>query len=186
MAPDDEISEGPIVNVRISPTRRLSVGVTAESSETSGYLDPTLSETQELQDNPPTHTRQTADPDTPRPPTPSVPEWCKCGHCRQIPRAFENLCSKKERLCNFDFHKLCLDPDILQLCILNMADIRNDLLTIVLSSSGRLDINNLYWTSIGIWVVVMAKLYHLVLFVAYIQLQAVCIWVSEVTKLCYF
>ena len=45
-----------------------------------------------------------------------------------MPRAIENLCSKKKYCVTLTqrFYKLCLDPDILQLCILNRADIRND------------------------------------------------------------
>lgn len=77
LAPDDEINEGLMKNVHGSSTRRLTVGVTAGTSEISGYLDPTPSETQEVQDNPPTQCptpdRQ-PDPERPGPPTPPVPE----------------------------------------------------------------------------------------------------------------
>lgn len=48
LVPDDEINEGPMINAHGSPIRRLTVRETAGSSETSGYLDPTLSETQEV------------------------------------------------------------------------------------------------------------------------------------------
>lgn len=60
----------------------------------------------------------------------AMPEWCKCGYCRQMPRAVENVCCNK-RACaaqSTRFYKLCLDADILQLCVLNRADIRNDAL----------------------------------------------------------
>lgn len=45
-----------------------------------------------------------------------------------MPRAVENVCCKKKDCFTLTqrFLKLCLDPDILQLCILNRADIRND------------------------------------------------------------
>ena len=44
-----------------------------------------------------------------------------------MPKAIENICCKKKDCVTLTqrFYKLCLNPDILQLCILNRADIRN-------------------------------------------------------------
>ena len=55
-------------------------------------------------------------------------EWCVCGWCRPMPQAIENKCCQ-ERTCittSVRFGKLCLDADVLKLCIRNMGDIRND------------------------------------------------------------
>ena len=59
--------------------------------------------------------------------TPSVP-WCVCGMCRPMPQAVENKCCGLE-ICittTSRFAKLCLDRDVLELCIRNTRDIRND------------------------------------------------------------
>ena len=66
-------------------------------------------------------------------PSGSVPralvEWYVCGQCRPMPQAIENKCCQ-QRTCittSVRFAKLCLDPDVLELCIRNMGDIRNDM-----------------------------------------------------------
>ena len=59
--------------------------------------------------------------------TPSVP-WCVCGMCRPMPQAVENKCCGLE-ICittTSRFAKLCLDRDVLELCIRNTRDMRND------------------------------------------------------------
>lgn len=66
----------------------------------------------------------------PEPPSPldtSLP-WCKCGVCTVMPREIENkCCGQRKYVTSFArFSKLCLDPDVLQLCIRNRVDIRND------------------------------------------------------------
>ena len=55
-------------------------------------------------------------------------EWCVCGQCRPIPQAIENKCFQQRNCITTSarFGKLCLDPDVLQPCIRNMGDIRND------------------------------------------------------------
>ena len=54
--------------------------------------------------------------------------WCKCGNCRRISQDIENVCCKKRRCIKEQarFQKVCLDADVLELCIKNRADIRND------------------------------------------------------------
>lgn len=137
LVPDDDNYEGPLVNAHGSPIRTLSAREMAGPSDIAEQLDQALLVTEKTQDNSP------AQPSTPdrhpppdRPPTPDrprqpgkpVPDWCKCGNCRHMPRAIENVCCKKKDCVTLQprFYKLCLDPDILQLCILNQADIKND------------------------------------------------------------
>lgn len=57
-----------------------------------------------------------------------LPEWCKCSKCRPMPQEVENKCCglKKCITMTSRFAKLCLDPDVLELCIRNTGDIRND------------------------------------------------------------
>jgi hypothetical protein len=57
-----------------------------------------------------------------------LPEWCKCGKCRPMTQEVENkcCCQKKCITLSSRFAKLCLDPDVLELCIRNTGDIRND------------------------------------------------------------
>ena len=57
-----------------------------------------------------------------------VPEWCVCGQCRPMPQEIENKCCKlRSCITTTDrFAKLCLDPDVLELCVRNMGEIRND------------------------------------------------------------
>lgn len=58
----------------------------------------------------------------------SQPHWCKCGNCRNMSTAAENVCCKKKDCVTTTrrFYKLCLDPDVVQIGVLNRADIRND------------------------------------------------------------
>lgn len=57
-----------------------------------------------------------------------LPEWCKCGKCRPMPQEVENKCCSLKKCITMTsrFVKLCLDPDVLELCIRNTGDIRND------------------------------------------------------------
>ena len=57
-----------------------------------------------------------------------LPEWCKCRNCVYMPLAVENKCCGNRNCVTLQrrFSKLCLDPDVLQLCVVNRADIRND------------------------------------------------------------
>lgn len=135
LVPENEGNDGPLVNAHGSPIRRLTARETPGPSGISGQLEETISGAQDdqLPTQPSTPYRQAvADqpptPDRPRQPGPPVPEWCKCAQCRHMPRAIENVCCKKKDCVTLTqrFYKLCLDPDILQLYILNRADIRND------------------------------------------------------------
>ena len=71
-------------------------------------------------------TGQPAEPNHPLPA--SLPDWCVCGHCRPMSQEVENKCCKQRRCITLSqrFAKLCLDPDVLELCVRNRADIRND------------------------------------------------------------
>ena len=62
------------------------------------------------------------------PPPAEVPSWCKCGKCRPMSQEVENKCCKQKNCITLSsrFGKLCLDPDVLELCIRNTSDIRND------------------------------------------------------------
>ena len=65
---------------------------------------------------------------TPGPTPESVPDWCACGKCRPMPQQVENKCCKQKKCITLTsrFAKLCLDPDVLELCIRNRSYIRND------------------------------------------------------------
>ena len=67
-------------------------------------------------------------PTPPRPVEEPLPDWCKCGNCHTMPQEIENICCKN-RNCQGTkrrFAKLCLDVDVLSLCIKSNAGIRND------------------------------------------------------------
>lgn len=59
---------------------------------------------------------------------PAQVPWCVCGYCRPMPQDIENKCCKQASCLTLTarFAKLCLDPDVLELCIRNTGDIRND------------------------------------------------------------
>ena len=57
-----------------------------------------------------------------------IPPWCVCVNCRPMPQDIENKCCnlKKCITSSSRFSKICLDPDVLELCIRNTSDTRND------------------------------------------------------------
>ncbi|XP_078353858.1 uncharacterized protein LOC144638536 [Oculina patagonica] len=64
----------------------------------------------------------------PLPPSEPTPNWCKCQQCQPMAQDIENrCCGYRNRITTKRrFQKLCLDPEVLELCIRNRADIRND------------------------------------------------------------
>lgn len=58
----------------------------------------------------------------------SSPEWCRCGVCRPMAGNLENLCCKRVNcITRFQvFNNICLDRDILEVCIKACCDIRAD------------------------------------------------------------
>lgn len=66
-------------------------------------------------------------PDHPSPPG-EQPPWCQCHICRPMETEQENVCCKK-RTCitsYTSFSNICLDRDILEVCIKARCDIRAD------------------------------------------------------------
>ena len=63
-------------------------------------------------------------------PSPGSPlvDWCTCGLCRPMPQVIKNKCCKQSKCITTTSHfgKLCLDPYVLEMCIRNTSDIRND------------------------------------------------------------
>ena len=57
-----------------------------------------------------------------------TPNWCKCRHCQPMSQEIENKCCGLRKCITTSrrFQKLCLDPEVLDLCIRNRGDIRND------------------------------------------------------------
>lgn len=119
---------GPSVNAHGSPIRLLSA---REMPGPSYVAEQFLSVAQEtdvnsfdgltLPDRLPTI-------DRPRQPTLRVPDWCKCGHCRQMPSEIENVCCTKKNCITLTplFYKLYLYPNILELRKLDRSNITND------------------------------------------------------------
>ena len=64
---------------------------------------------------------------TPSPGSPLV-DCCTCGLCRPMPQVMANKCCKASKCITATSHfaNLCLDPDVLEMCIRNTGDIRND------------------------------------------------------------
>lgn len=50
--------------------------------------------------------------------SPELPEWCRCGKSEPMPQQVENMCC--------GLKKCITHPDVLELCIRNAGDIRND------------------------------------------------------------
>ncbi|XP_028412497.1 uncharacterized protein LOC114535334 [Dendronephthya gigantea] len=87
-------------------------------------VDTLSSGTNPSQSQNPSHSQS----DDPHPTLESVPAWCTCVKCRPMPQEIENRCCKQKKCITLTsrFAKLCLDPDVLELCIRNRSDIRND------------------------------------------------------------
>ena len=64
----------------------------------------------------------------PKPTKPNQPQWCICSNCVEMPREIENKCCRR-RTCIISrrrFYKFFIDPENLELCLKNTADVRND------------------------------------------------------------
>ena len=57
-----------------------------------------------------------------------VVDWCMFGHCGPMPLETENKCRRLKDCVTttYRFAKLCLDQDVLELCVRNMGEICND------------------------------------------------------------
>ena len=95
-----------------------------EFGEPSEHVDPNVDEMQGSRDTAPSSLDPSQDSNLPA----GVPDWCKCGLCRPMPQEVENKCCGQKKCITQSsrFTKLCLDPDVLELCIRNTGDIRND------------------------------------------------------------
>jgi len=103
------------------------------------YIHVLLIAEDDLTDQPEEHPNDVFDQETatetqtiPQLPQPSssntAPTWCVCNLCNPMPLEIENKCCKHNPCVTLSsrFQKLCLDPDVLKLCIKNVGDIRND------------------------------------------------------------
>ena len=65
------------------------------------------------------------EPEEPPPPV-NNPQWCRCGVCRPMPDEQENLCCKRVTCLTsyMAFSNICLDRDILEICIKARSDIQ--------------------------------------------------------------
>lgn len=61
----------------------------------------------------------TDDPEDPEQPDENAPQWCKCQVCRLMPDEQDNVCCKRVTyITNYTaFSNICLDRDILEVCI---------------------------------------------------------------------
>ena len=77
-----------------------------------------------------------AEPEEPEPPAGDSPEWCKCRVCRPMPDDQENVCCKRVTcIASYTaFTNICLDRDILEVCIKARCDIRANMLNFSMES----------------------------------------------------
>jgi len=64
----------------------------------------------------------------PPPPDPAAPQWCTCRRCRPMETDVENVCCKRVNCITQlnTFSNICLDRDILEVCIKARCDFRAD------------------------------------------------------------
>ena len=57
-----------------------------------------------------------------------IPDWCKCGRCRQMDNPVERVCCKtRPCITTTDaFHDTCLNRNVLSVCILDRNDFYGD------------------------------------------------------------
>lgn len=77
-----------------------------------------------------------AEPEEPEPPAEDTPEWCKCRVCRPMPDDQQNVCCKSVTCITSytAFTNICLDRDILEVCIKARCDIRANKLNFSMES----------------------------------------------------
>lgn len=94
----------------------------------SEHVDPNVDGMQGSRDTAPSSLDRSTDLSQDSNSPAGVPDWCKCGQCRPMPQEVENKCCGQKKCITRSsrFTKLCLDPDVLELCIRNTGDIRND------------------------------------------------------------
>lgn len=58
----------------------------------------------------------------------AVPQWCKCRRCRPMETDMENVCCKRVNCITQlnTFSNICLDRDVLEVCIKARCDFRSD------------------------------------------------------------
>ena len=68
------------------------------------------------------------EPEDPEPPSEDLPECGKCQECRPMPDDQENVCCSRVTCITryTSFSNICLDRDILEVCIKARCDIRAD------------------------------------------------------------
>ncbi|XP_028394524.1 uncharacterized protein LOC114518723 [Dendronephthya gigantea] len=93
-----------------------------EFGEPSEHVGPNVDEMHGSRDTAPSSLDPSHDSNSPA----EVPDWCKCRQCRPMPQEVENKCCGQKKCIaqSSRFTKLCLD--VLELCIRNTGDIRND------------------------------------------------------------
>ena len=55
----------------------------------------------------------------------SIPSFCVCGKCREVPTDKERICCKQKRLCwsrTKIFHSICLESENISIAIRSLAD----------------------------------------------------------------
>ena len=89
-----------------------------------------------------------AEPEEPEPPAEDTPEWCKCRVCRPMPDDQENVCCKSVTCITSytAFTNICLDRDILEVCIKAQCDICANKLNFSMESFRKAG----YW-QIALW-----------------------------------
>ena len=91
------------------------------------------------------------DPGQPSPPR-DLP-WCQYRVCRPMETEQENLCCKK-RVCITSyqtFHNICIDRDILEVCIKARCDIRADEFNFSMEGFRKAAIDSLSYGNMGNW-----------------------------------
>ena len=81
----------------------------------------------------------------PPPPDAAAPQWCTCRRCRPMETDVENVCCKRVNCITQlnTFSNICLDRDILEVCIKARFDFRQMSLTSQWKVFGKLDIDSI-------------------------------------------